>query len=356
MRKATKKLTVEKLGEWGVIERLTSGLRKVRKVELDIGDDAAIFDLGGGKRIAATTDMLVEGVHFRRKLSMPYEIGWRAMASGLSDLAAMGATPTFALVSLGLPEGTLLQFAEEVYSGIGDIGQIFYAAVIGGDTVRSPRGAIISVSMIGEIRQRRYLTRSGAKQGDAIIVSGFPGASGAGLELLRDSRSPAAIRKKFPSLAGAHNRPYPRVDEGLFLAEHPAVHAAIDISDGIASEIHHICRASGMGGLLDSAAFPYSDEMKAVAGRSKGRLERWALEGGEDCELLFTVDEKRLSDFLDSWKKEFVTPCTPIGRIESAEKGVRIRTGRRMRELPPAGYDHFREAPTRSNRKKTTRK
>jgi len=351
MAKRQEKLTVENLGEWAVIERLTAGLRKVRKVELDIGDDAAIFDLGGGKRIAATTDMMVEGVHFRRKYSTPYEIGWRVMASGLSDLAAMGATPTFALISLALPSRTSLKFAESVYAGIGDIGQIFYAAVIGGDTVRSPRGVTVSVSMIGEIRHRRYLTRSGALPGDAVLVTGFPGASAAGLEVLQNSQGPAAARRKYPTLVSAHNRPYPRVDEGLFLAEHPAVHSLIDISDGIASEIHHICRAGGVGAILHRGDFPYAEEMKAAARRSEGVLERWALEGGEDYELMFTVEANRLSDFMSAWKKEFVTPCTSIGRIEPADKGVRLRYGRRTRELSPAGYDHFRPHRVKSRRK-----
>ena len=279
-------------GEFELIARLAA-LFGTPPDGLGIGDDAATWRATGNTVQVATTDMLIEGIHFRLDWTTPGDLGWKALAVNLSDLAAMGATPGRALVSIAV-DAARREIVLEVARGLHSLAERTGTRVVGGDTVRSPGPLVINVALVGEANPARLLRRDAARLGELVAVTGHLGASSAALALL--SERPAPLDPAAAPLLAAHHRPVPRLAAGQLLAA-CGVRCAIDISDGLASEALHLARASEVGIEIDVARVPLDPAAVCLLGERRSR--ELALAGGEDYELLFTFDP-RLADELAS--------------------------------------------------------
>ena len=298
-----------------------------------IGDDAAVWDGPAGPMVAAT-DTMVEGVHFRLDTTTWDNLGWKAMAVNLSDIAAMGCEPLYALVTVGLRGDIPVAGLESMCSGMAEAGREYGCAVVGGDTVSSPV-LFATVAVTGappDGVESPLLSRSAAVPGDVIAVTGSLGCSAGGLRMRQEGlRLPADVSAH---LSAAHDRPVPRVREGVALAR-AGVRAAIDVSDGLVDDLGKLCRASGVGAVLQAGRVPIDGSLHAAY--PDGAVEM-ALSGGEDYELLFTAPE----DVALRAQREIDTPITVIGEVVDSPGGVRVldESGRPM-ELRSAGWDHF---------------
>ncbi len=330
--------TVAAVGEFALIERLRHLVPAAGPgVVIGIGDDAAVVQLSG--QVLATCDVQVEGVHFTRDLCAPPDIGWRALAVNLSDIAAMGGTPRYALASLLLPPETPVRVLDGIYAGLAEIASSYGVVVVGGNISRTPGTLGIDVTLLGDAG--RVLSRTGARPGDGIWVTGAVGKAAAGLYLLRhpEVRVPGG-----DALAAAYRRPVPRVGAGQTLAGMEAVTAMIDTSDGTARDLLHVADASGVGVRLDLGRLPLDPGIVAAA-RAAGRdPEVWALGGGEDYELLFTAGPGFDVPAAGLGRTTGV-PVTRIGDVLRPDDG-RWAVGRDGTRVPllPAGWDHFRQA------------
>ena len=327
-------------GEFGLIDRLraTYAGAKADGLAVPMGDDAAVLEVPSDRQVVVTTDLLIEGRHFRREWSDFYSIGWKAAAVNLSDIAAMGADPTYAFVSLALPQDETVEAVERLYDGFCDCLNRYGARLAGGDTNAASNGLVINVTLLGTVPRGQALTRSGAKTGDILLVTGTLGDSAAGLSLLSQFGA-AKAEKAAPELVQAHRRPQPRIVAARALRETGLVHAAMDISDGLAGDAQKLCAASGIGARIDAATLPLSQALKVSAGELGQTPWETALRGGEDFELLLTTAPVNVAA-LQVAVAATGTTLTPIGEI--------IRTGFHVvgpdgKELPtvPSGWDHF---------------
>jgi thiamine-monophosphate kinase len=327
------------LGEFGLISRLVSRLAAPgENVVLGPGDDAAAVRLGG--TALATADLLLEGLHFDLAFSSAGDVGWKALAVNVSDIAAMGGVPRYALVSLGAPASTPVAMLEALYDGLGECARAFGVWVVGGDTVGSDR-LIVSVAVLGDAGPSGVVSRGGARAGDVICVTGSFGGAAAGLWLLRgaheDERA-VALLDRFPGLIAAHRRPTPRVREGLAAAAAGAT-AMIDVSDGLAADVGHICDASGLGVEIRAASVPVAGGVTDVAAWAGADPNRLALGGGDDYELAFAIPAAQVSALAEALAP---TPVTPIGELVGDERILIERDGARS-PLAGLGWDHFGE-------------
>ncbi|MFZ5631342.1 MAG: thiamine-phosphate kinase [Bacillota bacterium] len=314
-------------------------------LRLGIGDDAAAIDLPAGKTLLTTADMLVEGVHFLWDFSRARVLGRKALAANISDIAAMGGVPGWVFLSIGAPPRAAVEEAEELYAGMGEMAARFGVVLAGGDTVRSEKW-VISVALLG-ITSRSPISRGGGRAGDLIMVTGTVGDSAAGLQALLNPGAgrAAGLHEETEYLLSRHLDPVPRVEEARALAGHGGVTAMIDVSDGVASEVHHICRNSGCGAWLDLASLPVSRQAKKLAPVIGQEATHWALYGGEDYELLFTASPDTAPSLIKHIQEVTGTPVTVIGVLTGAEGGVLAvepdELGGRTIPLPQKGYNHF---------------
>jgi thiamine-monophosphate kinase len=338
---------VRDVGEFGLIELLAASLpadvRAATGLHLGIGDDAAVWQPTPDEQIVVTTDSLVESVHFRRDWAEWESLGHKTLAVNVSDLAAMGAIPKLAVITLGLGGDERIGDLLTLYSGLGALARRLGMTIAGGDIVRSPHGLILHVTAIGETRGRRVLTRSGANAGDMIGVTGTLGASAAGLELLGldpdDARRRAATADQ---LIEAHRRPEPRVALGAALLDHGAT-SAMDLSDGLLGDLPKILMASGVAARLDESAIPVAAAVRALF---PGEWLDLALRGGEDYELLFTAPPHAW-DEVESAARKVGGTVTVIGEVVargSRTSGIEFTSRDGTRRTVSAGaYDHFGE-------------
>jgi len=310
------------VNEFELIEKLTHSLPANKYIVTGSGDDCAVLDFGlPDKLLLFKTDALVEGIHFKTS-APPEKIGHKALARCLSDIAAMGGTPTTALVTIALPKTFDAPFIEAIYSGMNALARKHDVAIAGGETTTNPERILISIALLGLVPRGKAVLRSGAEAGDAIFVTGELGGS----------------------LATRHLEFEPRLAEGRWLIENFHLHAMIDLSDGLAGDLRHILKASRVGAELLTTSIPISRAAKLT---SKAKSESSAkppllaaLTDGEDFELLFTVASKDAVPLLDAWKKEFKTPLTCIGKITAGE-GITLRDKSGARPLTAHGYEHF---------------
>lgn len=287
-------------------------------LRLGIGDDAAILELASGARCVVTSDMLNDGVDFVWDQCDGRLVGRKSLAVNLSDLAAMAARPLAAVVSLALPRRNALTVGQQLYQGLLPLAAEFGVAIAGGDTGTWDGPLAISITAIGQLTERGPLLRSGARPGDAIIVTGSFGGS----------------------ILGRHFRFTPRVREALLLNDRYRLHAATDVSDGLSLDLSHITQESDCGALLDAAALPIADDARRLAAADGGRttsLEH-ALGDGEDFELILAVPPEEAGRLLR--EQPLDVPLTRIGTF-TAEPGLWIEeSGGQRRPLPPRGYEH----------------
>ncbi|HMO05293.1 MAG TPA: thiamine-phosphate kinase [Kiritimatiellia bacterium] len=326
------------IGEFGMIERIRA-LFPVPEGCVGIGDDCAVIDQPGDRVLLVTTDLLVEDVHFLRDRITPEELGHKALAVNLSDIAAMGGKATAAFLSIGLPRDTEVAWIDGFFAGLGALSRATGCALLGGDTTGSPRGVVINIAVLGEAERGRVVYRSGARPGDVLAVTGLLGDSGAGLRLLLEGGVVAGDADE-RYLVDAHHRPVPHLAEGAWLAATGAVRAMMDVSDGIESDVRHILASSRVGARIEVDRLPVSDAMRRVAGSKGWDVGELAATAGEDYVLLCAVDPARFDVVAELFAARFGRPLRAIGRIE-AESGLRLEEGGRPVAWRRHGFDHF---------------
>lgn len=343
-------MKLERLGEFGLIDRIKKKVNSnFEGVRLGIDDDAAAFESTKGMVSLLTADVLVNGIHFDPSYATPYEIGWKAMAANLSDIAAMGGVPRTAVISLCLPEQTEVEWVEEIYEGMEDIVHRYEGSIVGGDTSASHSDTIISIALTGEVEKKNLTTRSGAKRGDVICVTGDLGGSVAGLKVLRkEQRAREKFKDQWSHVIEKHLRPLPRIPEARFLVEGTKVNAMIDISDGLASEIHHICSLSNTGAKIYTEEIPLHPQTTLAAREFETPAHKYALYGGEDFELLFTLSPRHVGEIFDIIESETGTKVSVIGAIVEGDHGILlIDEHGKQQDLPFRGYNHFSKGMVR---------
>ncbi len=309
------------MNEFELIDRLTRSLPANKAVVVGAGDDCAVLDFGLPDRLLLfKTDAVVEGIHFEPD-APPAQIGHKALARCLSDIAAMAGTPSAALVTLALPPKFKLATIEALYAGISELARRHEVAIVGGETTANPERMLLSVALLGWVTRGKHVLRSGAEPGDAIFVTGQLGGS----------------------LSGKHLEFEPRLSEARWLARNFSIHAMIDLSDGLAGDLRHIVKTSGVGAELLATAIPISQEARRQAQSGPGAKPPLlaALSDGEDFELLFTVSSRDAVPLLDAWRREFPRlKLTCIGKI-TAGQTITIRDREGVRALTAHGYMHF---------------
>ena len=319
------------IGEFGVIRRLLERL-PASSLIVPPGDDAAV--VATAAETVVTADLLVEGRHFDLTFSSPADVGFKALTVNVSDIAAMGGRPRYALVSIGAPAATSIDVLESLYDGIAEAARAYGVAIAGGDTVGAEE-IVVSVAVLGEPGAGGVVTRSGARAGDQLCVTGELGGAAAGLALLRAEMSDPTARAlavRFPNLVAAHRRGVARVREGEMAAV-SGVRAMIDVSDGLMADAGHLCERSGVGVLIDARALPVApgvEEVEAWAG-STG----FALSGGDDYELCIAIPPDVVATLTRALAP---TGLTVIGRFVEGS-GVDVSGA----DVPDAaGWDSFR--------------
>ena len=344
--KAGSEETVGRIGEFGLIDRIGALVEKegVRSegVVLSMGDDAASFLPRAGYEILVTCDSMVEGRHFLPGTLGSFDLGRRAMDSNLSDVGAMGGRPLYALVSLGLRAETAVREVEEIYRGFLAELAPFGASIIGGNVTRSARGMWIDITVIGEVAKGKAVRRRGAKPGNAILVTGYPGEAAAGLALL-DRGSPDASLRDHP-LVRAFLAPSHRARLGEAVARTGFVTAMIDTSDGFLGDLGHILETSGVGAELFEERIPVSPALKEGALVLKKEPLDFYLGQSDDYELIMACDPGHRVALAAVAAQCSTTPLTEVGRITEG-KGIVLRlSGGGTRRLEPSRWDHFRPA------------
>ncbi|NQT25617.1 thiamine-phosphate kinase [candidate division KSB1 bacterium] len=330
-------MDLKSTGEFGMIERIQAMLAgSDADIPLSIGDDAAVLNSKLGYQTVVTTDALIEGIHFDLRYTPLEDLGWKALAVNLSDLAAMAADPTGAVISLALPTDWSSDQVEQLYQGLKACSETYQCPIIGGDTTGSPGPAMLSLTVLGEVQKDRYITRSGAKPGDFVCVSGDLGGSLTGFEALH-SGPPGIVRT--PAIDKLL-RPFPRLQIAKELFTTLSLHAMIDISDGLGSEIHHICSKSKMGCLIEADKIPIHPEAKALSEQIGQDVIEMAMTSGEEYELLFTLSAGDLENFQNM---KMDVPCHIIGEMKEASSGIKINRDGQIESIKANGWDHFKK-------------
>jgi len=321
------------------ITRLLSGSQP--GVVVGVGDDAAVIEPGRGQQVL-TTDLLIEGVHFERASISPRDLGAKAVTVNVSDIAAMGGSPRAALAGIGLAPDVEAAWVMELYGGMRDACAEYALSLVGGDTNRADL-VVVSVTLVGEVSPGRAVTRSTARIGDAIVVTGALGAAAGGLALSR--AQPAAMTAALSSpwgraLLDALARPVARVGEGQTLAQSGA-HAMMDLSDGLAKDLSRLCLASGVGARIELVAVPVAEPLRAGAASLGVDALELALGGGEDYELVATLDPTDAEAARRVLDERFGVTLTTVGTIIEGEGLVAVGDDGRETPLGSKGWDHF---------------
>ena len=336
-------MKIQALGEFGLIERIQRVLPVPGKdVMVGIGDDVAFLDAGNGRAWLATCDVQMEGAHFLRNEISPYELGQKALAINLSDIAAKGGVPKFALVSLGLPNDLEVDFIEELYAGMRLEAEQFRVDIVGGNISRSKLGLFIDIFLLGYAQSDNLLLRSGAQIGDKILVTGTLGDAAAGVALMLDETLKTS--EAYASVARLrYHLPTPRVPEGHMIVDSRQATSMMDISDGLASDLGHICEQSHVGARIFADKLPVSPENRNLALRSHKEEFHFALYGGEDYELIFTLPADQAETIAREINRETKTPVSVVGDILPENEGRQlVLPDKIMVPLEPRGWDHFK--------------
>jgi thiamine-monophosphate kinase len=305
-------------------------------VRVPIGDDAALFEFVGGS-VLLTVDSVYEGVHFTLDAFGYSDVGWKAVAAGVSDIAAMGGEPSCLLLSLGFGSAPEPADVRSLLEGVIEMASSCNCALIGGDVCRSGAGLALTVTVAGTPPPSGVVLRSGARPGDLIGVTGGLGGSGAGLFVLEQGGDD--LRSRFPGLVEAHLRPRPRVLAGGLLAAAGAT-AMEDVSDGLGPDLNHICDESGVGCEVESALVPVNEQVLTLASECGVDPLEWALGGGEDYELLFTAHPGHFDTAVNALALHGI-PAARLGTVTEMERGRILVTGRGREELGGESFEHF---------------
>jgi thiamine-monophosphate kinase len=332
-------------GELEIISRIRERARKSVDVRIGIGDDAAVIETGGDMDLLACSDLMVEGIHFRTEWSEPRLLGRKSLAVTLSDVAAMGGAPRFAMVSIAITARLAPNFVDELIEGIFGMADEAGVSVIGGDTSSSRDSLFIDTSVIGQCGKGEAVTRSGALAGDRIYVTGTLGASALGLRLLE-----RGLRPGKPGADGVKDRlrlramlrhlaPEPRLSFGRAMGEGRLATAMIDISDGLSTDLWHVLEESRVGAVIQGQAIPVDECAAALAEQAGEAALTLALNGGEEYELLFTARAEN-DDRIVEVANSLGVKVSAIGEI-TGEEGLRLELGGRIEPLPARGFQHI---------------
>ncbi len=329
-------MSLAEIGEFGFIDRVSAGcLTRPSGVVLGIGDDCAVTRCEPGRLRLLTTDLLIERVHFLRDAITPGQLGAKALAVNLADIAAMGGTALDAFVSIAIPKDVPLAYLDALYDGMKALARQFDVNILGGDTSGSRADLVVNIALTGEVAEDRILYRSGARIGDILFVSGPLGDSAGGLDALLRGRSDASPAAR--ELVRRHHEPQPHLEEGRAIAASGLAHAMLDVSDGLAADLPHLCDRSEVGAEVWEAELPLSPELRVYCAAHGLDASAVALSGGEDYVLLLAAD----SGLADALAGAGVR-LHAIGRvIEAGRREVARRDGTRS-PLAPGGWDHFR--------------
>jgi thiamine-monophosphate kinase len=329
------------VGEHALIRAIRARVGSLPGVAVGIGDDCAVLDVTHESRLLATTDLLVEDVHFRRRYTSPADIGWKALAVNLSDIASMGGRPRWALVAFACPAATDVDEVDAFYRGALALASEYEVAIVGGDTSASPSGWIVNVTLLGETSGPPLL-RSTAQVGDVVAVTGSLGGSAAGLALLAGEGGSARLdAASVETVTTAHRRPTPRVREGQWLGAAGGVRAMIDLSDGLVTDLGHIAEESAVGARIELGRLPVSEATLRVADVLGHDPVAWATGGGEDYELLLTCMPGAFDRLASGLRRATGTRLAAIGEIVSAADGVHFVDARGTAVTLAPGFEHF---------------
>jgi thiamine-monophosphate kinase len=334
-------MSLKEIGEFGFIDRISRGcFIRADGVVVAIGDDAAALETDARRLQLVTTDLLVERAHFLRDATSGFNLGYKSLAVNLSDIAAMGGDAREAFVSIGIPDDCPLAFLDDLYRGMQHLAAEFNVNILGGDTTGSKQDLIINVVVTGWVDRQEMLLRSGAQVGDIIFCTGTLGDSRAGLHLIIN-RLPADT-PPLRALFEAHVLPKPYLREGRFLAASGGVHAAIDVSDGLSSDLGHILRASGVGARLVAQQMPISSHLQQFCAQFGFEPTDFALAGGEDYTLLCTAARQQADRISEQYRAVFGQTLHPLGEITDTGRMEMVDPDHRLRDITPTGWDHFK--------------
>ena len=345
MEEHSKRTEIGELGEFGLIERITAPFANRNPSTMQgVGDDAAVIDTGGEMLTLVSTDMLIEGIHFDLMYTPLRHLGYKAVAVNVSDICAMNGQATQVFLSIGLSNRFSVEAVEELYAGIHAACAVYGVDLAGGDTCSSNKGLVLGVTVLGQVARNKAVYRHGAKPGDLLCVSGDLGGAYLGLQILEREKQlylsqpdiqPDLDNQKY--LVGRQLKPEARTDLiETFAAKGLVPTAMIDVSDGLASDLFHIGKRSGVGAVLEEGSIPMQDEARMQALKFRLDPTTCALSGGEDYELLFTIDPA------DAEKVRFLADVQIIGEIVPASEGFFLHTtGGNRHPLTAQGWNHF---------------
>lgn len=333
-------MNISEIGEFGFIERFSTQFNDMRKTDFTgIGDDCAILPLDGQFDQVVTTDLLIENIHFIIEKISPFDLGYKSLAVNLSDIAAMGAEPTASFLSIALPPTVDVEFMDLFMKGYHQLSKKYGVPLLGGDTTKSPDNLVINVCVLGKVLKGKACKRSDAQPDDLICVTGPLGDSAAGLKMLLNNIEADNHSKP---LINWHNCPEPAINEGLWLGRQEAVHAMMDISDGVASDLNHILKSSEAGATIQIENTPISEALDETSQIHKWNSYDLALTGGEDYRLLLTIDNNEFKNLAKLYNQLFAQPLTPIGTITSENTGKIKWTKKGIEiEYNQKGFNHF---------------
>lgn len=331
------------IGEFGFIDKISRGcLIRPDNIVRAIGDDAAAFSTEADQLMLVTTDLLVERVHFLRDATPGFNLGYKSLAVNLSDIAAMGGIAKEAFVSIAIPADCPIDYLEDLYQGIKSLAAEFNVNILGGDTTHSKTDLIINIAVTGTVEKSGILLRDAAQVGDVIYSTGFLGDSRAGLHLILNRIT--ADSSDLKSLVAAHVLPKPYLHEGRFLGANKHVHAAIDVSDGLSSDLGHVVNQSRVGAKIYACQIPISPHLKTFCARFAFDPVEYALAGGEDYTLLCTIAPDWADKIADAYADKFHQPLFPVGEITDTGKIELIDADNKTRTIKPTGWNHFKSA------------
>ena len=326
-------------GEFGFIENISKIFSQIKTGKYEgIGDDCSVIPISKDESIVVTTDMLVENTHFIRNKISAYNLGWKSLAVNISDVASMGATPFASFMSIAIPKEVNQQWKAEFIEGYYDISKKFSTELLGGDTTSSQKDIVINITALGIVKNKNIKRRAAAKIGDLVVVTSTLGDSACGLKLILNNLLDLNL-PDHSHCESQHHKPSPHTEQGKWLGKQP-VNAMMDISDGVSSDLRHICKASSCGATIEISKIPISKEVESVCLEQGWKSSEIALSGGEDYSLLFTIAKQDFEKTSNDYFEFFNQKLYVIGEITSGNEIEYVGKDSEITNIP-IGYRHF---------------
>lgn len=335
-------MKISEIGEFGFLSRLKKNfLYQYPEGVIGVGDDCAIIPQSDSKALLVTTDLLIENIHFYISQISARSLGYKALAVNLSDIAAKGGFPQYVFLSIALPSQTKVEWLDQFYSGFLDLAQKYNTLLLGGDTTQSPDKIFINVTLLGQLDLKNIKLRSSAQIGDIIVVTDFLGDSSCGFHSLQ-VQNRVKVNEDIEYLRERHFLPKPAIEEGQWLSQQEGVHAMMDISDGISSDLHRIMEQSKCGVRIHLESIPLSKSLMNVTSQYHWQAWNFALSGGEDYSLLLTVDQKEFEEIHQNYLKRFNRKLFVIGEIIDQQEGFQTTLNNQPYAFNFSQFEHFK--------------